>query len=451
MADMAMEVDQDEGAPLNVVENPTLDLDQYIAAYSGPTRIRRLFFIESKCPTLAIDALRLAIRDLKTSPRASEYQSSTHRLASMCENNNATAEPLPSQADIDSIISNSNATIEKLENALKKAQADLMKESIRRCFMDIGDHYFSMADYDNAYNRYLRCRDHHTTSAHVVTMCIKAIKCAVEKSDWLNVHTHVGKAETALDGKKNEKVVSRLKCYSGLAHLAQGEFTEAARHFLNANFDYCAELSDFISQRDIAIYGGLCALAAYDRNRLQSSVMDNKSFKEFLELVPQVRELLKAFCSSRYAKCLNLLNTMKSDLLLDIYLEYHINDLYERIREKALVQYFSPFLSVDMNKMAESFNCSVKELEKDLIKLISKGKIQARIDSDKKILHARTVNKRTSTFAEAMQLADYYDVHSKGILLRAAMMRNNLMVRAGKDRHMHSDRGRMHDEYLQFP
>ena len=39
----------------------------------------------------------------------------------------------------------------------------------------------------------------------------------------------------------------------------------------------------------MATYGGLCALAALDRSELQSRVLSNIGFKEFLELVPEVR------------------------------------------------------------------------------------------------------------------------------------------------------------------
>jgi hypothetical protein len=36
---------------------------------------------------------------------------------------------------------------------------------------------------------------------------------------------------------------------------------------------------------------------------------------------------------------------------------------YEDIRCKALIQYASPFVTVDLNRMAEAFNAPLKELE----------------------------------------------------------------------------------------
>ena len=48
-------------------------------------------------------------------------------------------------------------------------------------------------------------------------------------------------------------------------------------------------------------------------------------------------------------------------------------------------QYFSPYLSADLNKMASAFNTSVSALEDELMQLILDGQINARIDSHNKV------------------------------------------------------------------
>ena len=50
-------------------------------------------------------------------------------------------------------------------------------------------------------------------------------------------------------------------------------------------------------------------------------------------------------------------------------------------------QYFSPYVSADLNKMATSFNCTVRSLEDELTQLILDGQISARIDSGKKVFN----------------------------------------------------------------
>ena len=116
-----------------------------------------------------------------------------------------------------------------------------------------------------------------------------------------------------------------------------------------------------------------------------SQVIENVEFKNFLELVPNVRELIHDFYQSRYASSLTYLEHLKPDLELDIHLHDKYEGLYERIRNRALIQYFSPFTSVSLPKMALAFNTDVLSLERELSRLIMDGRIQARIDSQNKV------------------------------------------------------------------
>ncbi len=44
--------------------------------------------------------------------------------------------------------------------------------------------------------------------------------------------------------------------------------------------------------QNVATYGGLCALATFDRSQLQKQVIGSQSFKLFLELDPLLREVI---------------------------------------------------------------------------------------------------------------------------------------------------------------
>lgn len=55
------------------------------------------------------------------------------------------------------------------------------------------------------------------------------------------------------------------------------------------------------------------------------------------------------------------------------------------------LQYFSPYVSADMRKMATAFNTTVAALEDELTQLILEGLINARIDSHSKVGSLRAV------------------------------------------------------------
>jgi len=200
------------------------------------------------------------------------------------------------------------------------------------------------------------------------------------------------------------------------------------KKFLETTVDLGTNFNDVLSPQDVAIYGGLCALASFDRAELKK-VIDSSTFRSFLELVPEVRELINDFYFSRYASCLKYLEKLKNLSLLDIFLHEHVESLYRSIREKALVQYFSPFISVDLQEMAKAFNTNVAGLEKELSKLIMEGSIQARIDSHNMRLYARQTEQRNATFEKTIQTGVDFQESTKALILRMSLLKNDFIVK----------------------
>jgi len=81
---------------------------------------------------------------------------------------------------------------------------------------------------------------------------------------------------------------------------------------------------------------------------------------------------------------------------LDVYMNAHVDKLYAMVRSKALIQYFTPFASVQMPMMAQAFSTTVPELQKELTQLIMKKDIKARIDSHNKIIYARQADQEVT-------------------------------------------------------
>jgi COP9 signalosome complex subunit 1 len=300
---------------------------------------------------------------------------------------------------------------------------------------DLGDHYLDCGDLSNALKCYSRARDYCTSGKHVVNMCLNVIKVSVYLQNWSHVLSYVSKAESTPDFAEaqakdsNQVIVTKLKCAAGLAELATKKYKSAAKHFLQANLDHC-DFPELLSANNVAMYGGLCALATFDRHELQKNVIFSSSFKLFLELEPQLRDIIFKFYESKYASCLKLLDEIKDNLLLDMYIAPHINTLYTQIRNRALIQYFSPYLSADMHKMAMAFNRTVPALEDELMQLILDGQIQARIDSHNKILFAKDVDQRSTTFERSLLMGKEYQRRTRMLILRAAVLKSKIHVKS---------------------
>ncbi|XP_033211756.1 COP9 signalosome complex subunit 1 isoform X3 [Belonocnema kinseyi] len=426
-----------------IVENPTLDLEVYANSYTGLAKLYRLIYIADHCPTLRIEALKMAITYVMTTYNVTLYLSLHRRLTQALNTPGlpdvaaqSTSQDLPviDQTWMESRSKKAALKLEKFDTDLKNYKSNSIKESIRRGHDDLGDHYLDCGDLANALKCYSRARNYCTSGKHVVNMCWNVLKVSVYLQNWTHVISYVTKAEDTPDfpdvhGKdNNQAIVTKLKVAAGLAELATKKYKSAAKLFLQASLDHC-DFPELLSPGNVALYGGLCALATFDRHELQKQVIFSSSFKLFLELEPQLRDIIFKFYESKYASCLKLLDEIKDNILLDMYIAPHVNGLYTQIRNRALIQYFSPYLSADMRRMATAFNRTVPALEDELMQLILDGQIQARIDSHNKILYAKDVDQRSTTFEKSISLGKEYQRRTRMLILRAAMLKNQIHVK----------------------
>ncbi|RXN31507.1 COP9 signalosome complex subunit 1 [Labeo rohita] len=380
-----------------VVENPTLDLEQYASSYSGLMRIERLQFIADHCPQLRVEALKMALSFVQRTFNVDVYEEIHRKLTEATRQfkdvqgvpdavPEGAVEPPPlDTAWAESTRKKALLKLEKLDTDLKNYKGNSIKESIRRGHDDLGDHYLDCGDLSNALKCYSRARDYCTSAKHVINMCLNVIKVSVYLQNWSHVLSYVSKAESTPE-------IAEV----GLAELASRKYKPAAKCFLQASFDHCdfPEVGvifslvlmphQLLSPSNVAVYGGLCALATFDRQELQRNVISSSSFKLFLELEPQVRDIIFKFYESKYASCLKMLDEMKDNLLLDMYLAPHVRTLYTQIRNRALIQ----------------------------------------------ILYARDVDQRSTTFEKSLQMGKEFQRRAKAMILRAAVLRNQIHVKS---------------------
>lgn len=437
-----MQVDDPESASAPpsdfTVDPPNFDLEGYANSYEGLAKVRRLMFVAKHCPSLQVDALRRALRTVELTHNMTLYTDIRRRLHQATGDTKYSLDQEDCTAFIMSTNKRAAVTLERLDADLKNYRHNSIKESIRRGYDALGDHHLDCGDLNNALKMYTRARDHCTSNKHVVQLCLNIIKVSIHLKNWQQVLNYYSKAEATpeMSGQSttvaaNQEIACRLKCSAGLAELENRKYKNAARLFLQAHLDDC-KCSDLVSPHAVALYGGLCALASFDRQDLYSRVIASSSFKQFLELDPQLRDVVTQFYQSSYASCLRTLEDMRSSLMLDMYLSQHLQTLLTMIRNKALIQYFSPFSSVDLHRMATAFNTTVSSLEDELTQLILDGQISARIDSNAKVMYARQVDQRSAIFQKVLEVGEAYQLRTKALLVRSLLQKYDIKVKDSK-------------------
>ena len=107
-------------------------------------------------------------------------------------------------------------------------QTNLIKESIRMGYNDIGDFFYAHGQLSDAFKSYIRTRDYCTTSKHIVQMCMNVILVSIELGQYAHVSNYVSKAEQTPDSL-DPIIVAKLKAAAGLANLETKKYKLAAR------------------------------------------------------------------------------------------------------------------------------------------------------------------------------------------------------------------------------
>ena len=397
----------------------SLNLAEYIGRYSGYTRIQRLVFVAEKCGNLQEDAYRLLISELKRGTNTTLYVN-IHALV-------GTILGYEFGFDREWIEMTENSELlklERLEAELMAAKTTMVKESMRLSYNDIGDLHYQRGNLPETMKSYLRTRDYCTTPKHNLDMWVRLISVSIDSGQFGNVNFYITKAENA----GGDGASAKIKAAGALVLLVEGQYKLASRKFLEVGWELGGTFSSMIAAEDIAVYGSLTALATLDRNEIRKKMLDNSVFKSFLELAPGMRKLVNDFFLGKYGECLTYLREIQSELLLDIHLSKHANALISKITERIILQYFSPYSSVDMNRMAETLNMNIGLLEKTVAALISNDKMLARIDSQSKTLHLRQDDVRTITLEKVERLSAKHLTEVKRGILRLSVTQHGLSV-----------------------
>ncbi|KAI2612472.1 26S proteasome subunit RPN7-domain-containing protein [Hypoxylon fragiforme] len=411
-----------------VKEPPKFDLDLYISNYKGRTRFDRLLLIGQSSVPLCVDALKAAIAEAKGGVDIQRY-----RDAWECIRIAAPNEP-EAKWDDHWVLSTEKANkskTQRLEQELKGYKNNLIKESIRIGHRDLGEHLEAIGDLSAASDTYYKMRPDASTHSHIQDISKHVMGVMIQRREWASILSSINK--TAGINVTNEEMAADQPYYkvvAGLAQLGSTKYYEAAKCFLEVGEPALFHrYNNIATPNDVATYGGLLALASMDRSKLQSQVLDNSGFRMYLELEPHIRKAISMFISGRYAPCLAILESYRNDYLLDIHLQKHVSVLYSQIRDKCIVQYVYPFSCVTLDNMNAIFAKPGESIEKELIDMIKRGILNARINTIDKLLSTVSSNARVDMQREALQSIKLYEQEVIERLRRMGITAANLDVK----------------------
>ncbi|KAM0721472.1 hypothetical protein Q7P37_002396 [Cladosporium fusiforme] len=436
---------------------PTFDLEAWSSNYTGPLLPYRLAHVAVTCPPLSNQALNIAINSAKSGKDVTLYRRLIE-LATLLDHKELAIQDTEWMDKTEDANKRESA---RLEQELKGYKNNLIRESIRMGQEDLATHLLltggpapqpvaegeqpqsaNTIGLNAAYAAFGKMRDVCTAPTHVASMTLRlqltAIIQAVAAQQMghaatLHYNAVISNANRLRSSGVKEEEMTKLMPIShaatGVSCMSNGNYIDAAENFLAVAFDLTTNGAvhgfDFThavaSANDIAIYGGLTALATLSREQLSTRVLGG-SFRAFLELEPHMRKAISLFTTAKYRACLDTLQRYYSDWNLDVFLGNgigsgrgsHVDILFARIREKSITSHLSSYSQISLTSLAETFpppptsTAATPEaaLEKEITNLIQSSALPFRLDVVNGTLVAPTTDPRTKTHADASATAD---------------------------------------------
>eukprot|EP00927_Polykrikos_kofoidii_P041175 TRINITY_DN3509_c0_g1_i1.p1 TRINITY_DN3509_c0_g1~~TRINITY_DN3509_c0_g1_i1.p1 ORF type:complete len:422 (-),score=67.76 TRINITY_DN3509_c0_g1_i1:66-1331(-) len=406
------------------------DLETYVSQYGTHGAIQRLHFIASttKKKSVKVEACKLSLDLFKRTTNTKGYTETYLMLKELLEAEDTQPPPYDS-VWVEATTSQASMLKDAYEQELHQAKVLQMKDSIRTTHMQLANFCMEQGDYVTAVKMLSKIREFCFEARAVFATHMMNIKLSALLLQYTDIQSYASKAQHTPCKDEGGADQSKISAAHGLYYMTIGKYKEAATSLIQVKAqDLGNSFADVLVPQDVAVYGVLCALASLDRNEVQSKLLGSSNFRECLDLVPQLRDLTTDFCSCRYAACLATLGKLRESLELDVHLNGHVASICQQIRNRSVVQYFAPFLSVSLHSMAEAFNTDVDGIQAEVAKLIGCRQLDAKIDSHRKILHVRHSNQRKATYMNAMRVSQDFLDSTRALVLRMNLMKRGFGV-----------------------
>ncbi|WPH01381.1 Hypothetical protein R9X50_00422600 [Acrodontium crateriforme] len=432
----------------NSLPPPTFDIDTWTNNYEGALVPFRFAHVALRCPSLAHQSLSLALTAAHNGRDIGLYR----KLCELAGNLGLSDLSTPDGQWMTRQEEENKRELARLEGELRGYKNNLIRESIRMGQEDLATHHLSTGGpvvdpahsipaastgYHAAYGAYSKMREYCTTPAHIASLTLNLIYTSfiqavsaqqlgfAPNSHFSTANLLCGRVRNAgVKEEEQRRLTPIALASSGIAYLGLGQYQDAANSFVKVPFEYHTlgqvQGTDFsktvASGNDVAIYGGLCALATFTRQQLIDEVLGG-DFRQFLELEPHMRKAISLYTTAKYQACLAILRHYYSDWSLDIFLgalnvgsgQPHLDRLLSRVREKSITAYFSSFAEVSLASLASTFpptSSHPTAMEDEVLSMIESGMLEARLDVVNGILIAPSKKSRATTHAEAKNAAE---------------------------------------------
>ena len=201
--------------------------------------------------------------------------------------------------------------IRYLEDEIQRWRNLSNREKICSSYLEAAEYCVSTGNFNTAISRYIEAKSYAADSKMLLDINLKIMVTSIKSGQFGHVKSEASHALASEEIFKDHQFKSKVLCCLALYNMYNGRYDQAVNFFIDCHFSVYNAFGEILSGADIALYGGLCALASFPRLQLKKGVLDNAEFKRFLELQPKVNALIQGFYDSEYGKVMSGLNGLR--------------------------------------------------------------------------------------------------------------------------------------------
>jgi hypothetical protein len=186
-----------------------------------------------------------------------------------------------------------------------------------------------------------------------------------------------------------------------------------------------------LTVREAATLAVLCALVGLSRTELAALARGNGAWETMVRMDPGVKQLVEAFLATDFREAMLAWTEHVSPVLSWIVLSGPGTAAAwgRQLQLRVVEAYTRPFSRVSLERLAGETGLSVPAAEDLAADLIASGRIRCRINAATHTLETSEESATAATAAKVLALADRHAAATRSLLLRAACIRNNVIIR----------------------
>jgi 26S proteasome regulatory subunit N7 len=296
------------------------------------------------------------------------------------------------------------AKLKELDAKIEDAETNFGETEVREANLAKAEHICRVGTKEEAESAYRLTAEKTVSLGQRLDIALALIRIGFYYNDQDLIKRNITKAKSLIEEGGDWDRRNRLKVYEAFHLMSTRNFSGATTLYLEALASFSAE--ELFEFKTLVYYVVVCGVLSLDRVLLKQKVVDSPEVLSVLSGFPSLERLLTNFFESEYQGFFVGLAEVTEEMKFDQALHPHVSYFSREIRVKSYRQYLSSYSSVKLKSMASAFGVTESFIDSELVRFVSLGKVDCRIDAVGGIITTTRPDTKNAQYSTTVKQGD---------------------------------------------